>query len=643
MNTTIVLAADRRRTQAGRWRRRVAFALIAALAVVVLVPMLRPESAAAAPGDPFDPAIGTVFVAQDAPTRLYIAAQGDGAVAFQPAGPTAAFGYNAVGFNIEDNYLYGLRRDSGNRRNLIRIGQDGVVTSLGDVAGLPVPPGTAVYNAGTFGQGATAGVLYVSTSAATSSSVAAIDVSAGTATRIPLSTSVPNLSDLFWKDGFLWGVNQVDRIYRIDPADGDVRSWPLGLGVSTAFGAQWVYGNGNVGLSANQSGTVYQFSITDPASSSPTFTRISSTAGPASPNNDGAAIPGIDVDLGIVKVGPAVYTPGSPLTYTLTVTNHGPGASSGYVHVYPKNAVTTATKTAVDADAVQLGDDVTFTISSDIPNADPIDGFRIVDVLDPKLDHVATVVTLADGTTIVEGVDYTVSHDAATNAVTVDFTADGRAILADRNTTRVVVDIVTTVNTIGEIVNQALVYPHAASFDIEPGEPGGPTTTPEVETRWGGITIEKVAEGGATLTGAVFQVFTSAADAAAQTNPVTLNGETEFEVVAADGTLTIEGLRYSDFANGGTVAPGEAGYVQYYLVEVQAPDGYELLAEPIDFTITAATTAAGIDLTVTNVPHNGGFQLPFTGGTGTGLLYLVGLGLIAGGIVFLVVRRRKNA
>lgn len=371
-----------------------------------------------------------------------------------------------------------------------------------------------------------------------------------------------------------------------------------------------------------------------------------------------AVFSGLPVGLYLVEETsfPSGVTPSAPFLITVPLTDPDNLDTWLYdVHVYPKNAVTTATKTVDDADAVKLGDEVTFTITAEIPNVDPIDGYRIVDVLDQKLDYVAATVTLADGTTIAEGTHYTIAHDAATNTVTVDFTAAGRAILAANNTTQVVVDIITTVNTIGEIANQALVYPNAASFDIEPGQPGGPTTTPEVETRWGNVTFEKVGTDSTPLTGAVFQVFTTAADAASQTNPVSIAGVTEFEVVNADGTLTIEGLRYSDFANGATVAPGDAGYLQYYLVEVEAPDGYELLAEPIEFVVNAATTdcvpGAGnpggceyaVDLTVTNVPHNGGFELPFTGGSGTGLLYLVGFGLIAGGVVFLVARRRRNA
>lgn len=341
---------------------------------------------------------------------------------------------------------------------------------------------------------------------------------------------------------------------------------------------------------------------------------------------------------------PAGVTPSAPFLVSVPLTDPDNHDTWLYdVHVYPKNAITTATKTVHDADAIQLGDDVTFTITADIPNTDLIDGYKIVDVLDEKLDHVSTTVTLADGTTLTNGTDYTITHDTTTNTVTVEFTPAGRTILAAHATTQVVVDILTTVNEIGEIANDALVYPNLPSFDITPGEPGGPTITPPVETRWGGLTIAKVDNTGTALTGAVFQIFTTPEDAATHTNPVTLNGDTDFEVVNTDGTLTLTGLRYSDFANGATITPDDDGYIQYYLVETHAPDGYELLAQPIEFTVTATTTTIGIDLTVTNIPHNGGFQLPFTGGTGTGLLYLAGIALLATGTTFLLIRRHKNA
>ncbi|WP_228145553.1 LPXTG cell wall anchor domain-containing protein [Paenarthrobacter ureafaciens] len=77
-------------------------------------------------------------------------------------------------------------------------------------------------------------------------------------------------------------------------------------------------------------------------------------------------------------------------------------------------------------------------------------------------------------------------------------------------------------------------------------------------------------------------------------------------------------------------------------MENTAPAGYELLTEPIPFLVTAATTAVGVDLQVKNIPSNGGFQLPFTGGTGTGLIYTAGVLLLLGAVIGILRSRRSR-
>ncbi|OFI39495.1 fimbrial protein [Arthrobacter sp. SW1] len=335
---------------------------------------------------------------------------------------------------------------------------------------------------------------------------------------------------------------------------------------------------------------------------------------------------------------PSGVTPSAPFLISVPLTDPNNQNNWIYdVHAYPKNSVTGAEKTVTDIDDVKLGDQIEFTITGDIPNEAVIDGYKIVDQLNTKLTYVGAVATLVDGSaTLVAGTDYNVIFDAATNTVSVEFTDAGRAVLAAHNTTKVQVVLTTTVNAIGEIANVASVYPNAASFSIAPGQPGGPVVTPPVETKWGEITLKKIDQNGAALAGASFSVYATEADALAGTNPITLGGQTVF-TVAADGTLTISGLRYSDFANDGTVTPRN-----YYLVETTAPDGYELLAEPIAFQVNATTTVAGVDLNVTNTPSNAGFQLPLTGGAGTGLLYVAG-GLIVAGAGLLFFRSRRTS
>ncbi len=346
---------------------------------------------------------------------------------------------------------------------------------------------------------------------------------------------------------------------------------------------------------------------------------------------------GLGLYLVTETVVPNGVTPSAPFLVSVPLTDPNNQKNWLYnVHVYPKNSVSTANKTVADADSVKLGDNVTFTITGGIPNEDILDGYKVVDVRDAKLTYVSTEVALANGAALESG-DYTVTTDG--NTVTVEFTEPGLAKLAANKTSQVQVVITTTVNTIGEIKNQALVYPNKFSIDSNTS----PMETPEVETKWGAITLKKTNKAdGEPLAGAKFSVFTTEADAKAGTNPVELGGETVF-ATPANGELTIAGLRYSNFANGVLVAEGEAGFLNYFLAEVEAPAGFELLAAPIKFQVTQATTAVGVDLDVVNVPSNSGFELPLTGGTGTTLLYAGGLLLVAGAVLLLVRSRRTQS
>ena len=317
------------------WRR---FAAAATALVVssVLLPWTVP-SAVAAPGDPFPVDPARVFVAQNDPTGMYTAIQGAGSVTFVPDGPTSGIGYNGIGYRVSDNYIYGMQRTPvASKNNLVRVGQGGVVTVLGTVSGLPTLPGIQYWNAGTFGAGASADTLFVraslpDTSDAVMSRLYAVNVTTLVATPIPLSQPVPNTSDIIFKDGFVWAFLEGTVVYRINPTTGQTSAFDTAyLGLSGAFGAQWVYGNGNVGLSDNATGVVTQVRINNPTSASPTFEIVSRQTGPSSANNDGTASPGMPTDLAVVKTGPAEVAPGGTFTYTLTVTNNGPGTSSGF-------------------------------------------------------------------------------------------------------------------------------------------------------------------------------------------------------------------------------------------------------------------------------------------------------------------------
>jgi len=355
------------------WLRRKSFSIpvAKACAIGMLTGLSLAASATPFPeGNPFIfVSVGVQTPANPTKMQLYTAEQliPGGDFTFKAeGGPTAPL-YNAIGFHTEDRYLYGMQR--GNR-NLLRIGLGGVVTTVGAVtftSGFPADNQIDNYGdltIGDFGDDTCAyvhpsgakceDVLFVKLgtgSAPYTSRIWAIDIIHLNAATIPLSLDVPNVSDFVFSQGYLWAVmggvtapNPV-TIYRINPSTGAVNKWNLptvnGTGaaaISTAgiirqsYGAQWKYGNGDLGISGNTTGVAYHIKLTNPDSATPGFQIVSALPAPTSTQNDGAAYIGHSIDLSIEKVAsPSTYSPGKPLSYTLTVTNDSPWYSSGAI------------------------------------------------------------------------------------------------------------------------------------------------------------------------------------------------------------------------------------------------------------------------------------------------------------------------
>lgn len=380
-------------------------------------------------------------------------------------------------------------------------------------------------------------------------------------------------------------------------------------------------------------------------------------------NGDGDAT-FADLPLGLYLVqetkAPAGVTKAAPFLVTVPLTDPTKRSDWLYdIHVYPKNSSVTAEKTVQDASATKVGDTVNWTITGKLPRTANADGsfaaptgYRVVDQLDQRLKLAEAQVSILNGPKIVLDTDYTVTD--VNNVVTIDFTAEGLKKLgaaAADTAARVQVVLTTTVVSLGDgtigdgvIKNQAVVFPNKESFDTKPGEPDGPVVTPVVESRWGDIVISKVSSKDAAkkLAGAKFQVFMSedaaklAGTAAAQ--PIVINGVDTFET-AADGLVRISGLHVSDYVDGKALTEGE--YRNYWVAEVAAPKGFELLAAPIKFTVTAGGEAAEV-VVVENAPHNAGFELPLTGAAGTWMFTIGGLLVIGSGIALMLRRKRAD-
>lgn len=84
----------------------------------------------------------------------------------------------------------------------------------------------------------------------------------------------------------------------------------------------------------------------------------------------------------------------------------------------------------------------------------------------------------------------------------------------------------------------------------------------------------------------------------------------------------------------------------YYLRETKAPDGYNLLADPIEIKIEDKAvddaTVPIVEIPVQHVENSSGVELPSTGGIGTTIFYTLGGLLAVGAAVFLVTKKRMS-
>ncbi|MBO9664651.1 CARDB domain-containing protein [Dokdonella sp.] len=281
-----------------------------------------------AAGSPFVCDVSTIFVGQGSPTQLNAAVYGaGGAATFNPIGPASDWIYNAVAYRDADRFIYAITqaRNAANPvGHLLRIDPTtGLTVDLGTITG---PLATSGANIGAFDSSDN---YWIAISAGTA--IYRLDLTTHVATPVNLVPSQAiNVSDFTYADGFLWGVtNSAQTLVRIDPATGNTSQFPIPFIPAGTYGAIWTFGNGNLGLSNNVSGVIYQIAVTNP-SGTPTLTLVSSSPGPSSSNNDGTSCVAPPVDLGIVKTGPATVAPGGALSWNLVVTNHGPGTSSGF-------------------------------------------------------------------------------------------------------------------------------------------------------------------------------------------------------------------------------------------------------------------------------------------------------------------------
>src|SRR5690625_1472386 len=385
-------------------RLAASLAAMALIAVGLFGPSGFIAPANAAPGDPFDTTRASIFISQatgNDGVRLYRAeADGNGTYSFSPEGPTSSLRYNAIGMH-ENGYIYGAVTRAGGGipiNAVVRIGQGGVVTQVGN-ATFP-----RVQWTGAIGDD---GYLYTTNGRVNdvpnSGTVYRVNVTNGQITAAgELPTNVI-VADWVYSHGYFWGFSYIAgnmQILRFDPTTGSSSLFPAPSQFrSGPYGAAWKFGNGNLAFSHNESGEIIQVRITNPTSATPGFEVVNVVAGPPSSVNDGTAIPGDPVDLAVTKDGPATFTPGERISYDLTITNNGPGESSGWVisDQLPANltniAVDATVECVVDEDEItcsggrlDVGESRTITVSGDTAASERACFTNVVSVLGNELD-----------------------------------------------------------------------------------------------------------------------------------------------------------------------------------------------------------------------------------------------------------------
>lgn len=371
-----------------------------------------------------------------------------------------------------------------------------------------------------------------------------------------------------------------------------------------------------------------------------------------------------DVPRGLYVVtesdGPSGIVASQDFFVSVPLTNPQGAGWLDTIYVYPKNAQIDATKTVDNAGSYSVGNNVTWTIDSAIPRvpnpagsgADFVatDAFEIHDTLtDSQLAVTAQDVTVTAPTTVDAG-DYNVTLTQADGNTTVEvaFTSAGLTTLANAVNAdpdaRVTVEIVTEVLASEQISNGAAIYPDAAAIAN-----GTPLTIDPVEVHYGGYQLNKVSSDdtltGADLAGAQFRVYLSedAAQAGGDNYVTTASNPDGLWTTGDGGTVLIDGLRYSGFANGQSLDTDDANYQTYWLVETQPLADHQQLAEPVSFIVNDGS-AEQTGETIVNVPTGaGGFELPLTGGMGTALLTILGIAILVAVLVMARRRRTHNA
>lgn len=353
-------------------------------------------------------------------------------------------------------------------------------------------------------------------------------------------------------------------------------------------------------------------------------------------------------------------TPGDTITYpTATVADNTIGVTNETpeVHKYVSVDTTDVSEKTWHQDVTQdINKTVYWKVAADIPEIiEKLSTYKIIDTLSKGLTYDSSannkdtqVYVEIDGAAISKN-DYTVTSakNSTTGETVITVSVTNMSVLAGHTTCNVI--FTTTINEDavigGDNPNEArLEYTNDVGTDSTYYKD---TEEPEVHT--GGYTwYKKSSDMNAPLANAKFKIYRSEEDAKSDTNAIEFvkgtdgkyymvnDGEGDAVVVSgADGYVTVLGLLY-----GSDDLKSSEGATDYWVSEIEAPKGYNLLQAPFKITVTATSHnyASNANVDVVNTPEA---EFPLTGGQAAMLFGIGGAAVIGfGAIVFF--KKRKN-
>ncbi len=317
-------------------------------------------------------------------------------------------------------------------------------------------------------------------------------------------------------------------------------------------------------------------------------------------------------------------------------------------------------KKTADAETVEIGQVVTYTIKGTIPDTTGYEQYtyKIHDTLTDGLDFVKDAAGTAQ-----EGTSYNVSvkigeDQAETKEATLSgdnnrtMTLDLSAWIKEQQTNNKGKEF--TVTYYAKVNKDAVVKTNNSAHLEYGNDPNNiTTTTPDVvKTPTYPLDVKKTDTKDALLGGAVFRLYRTveAANQAGDDAVKVTGNDGSYVVDPASSNMdmttkaTVVGEGYNLHLNG--LAAGD-----YWLVETQAPDGYNKLPAPVKVTITKTGDAewtiskdgANEEDKIIDIKNSSGTILPETGGMGTVIFTVIAVVMILGIAVSFVISRRKRA